>query len=213
MITNSRKFILLFSGLIIFSLTVTTLNNWVGEDSTVLANLDDEIGEVSDLNDVPLLIYLEDYINSEIGQELQDYGISGVTVSVVQDGEMTFAKGYGYSDYAYSYPVVAEETLFRIGSISKTFTAVAAMQLVELGLLNLDVDINTYLTVFKIPDTFTEPITLRHLLTHTAGFEVSTSAVLHESYEAMLPLEQELITYMPDRVRPPGELTGYSNYG
>ncbi|MCK4896750.1 MAG: beta-lactamase family protein, partial [Candidatus Heimdallarchaeota archaeon] len=213
MITNSRKFILLFSGLIIFSLTVTTLNNWVGEDSTVLANLDDEIGEVSDLNDVPLLIYLEDYINSEIGQELQDYGISGVTVSVVQDGEMIFNKGYGFADYAYSSPVVAEETLFRLGSISKTFTAVAAMQLVELGLLNLDVDINTYLTVFKIPDTFSEPITLRHLLTHTAGFEVSTSPVLYDSYEAVLSLEEELIIHMPDRVRPPGELSGYSNYG
>ncbi|MHA1552552.1 MAG: serine hydrolase domain-containing protein [Candidatus Heimdallarchaeaceae archaeon] len=213
MIAKSRKYIILFSGLMIISLTVNTTNIWFGEDSTVLANLDDEIVEVSTILDIPILSYLEDYIDSEISQELQDYEIAGVTVSVVQDGEMTFAKGYGYSDYAYSYPVVAEETLFRIGSISKTFTAVATMQLVELGLLDLDEDVNTYLTVFKIPDTFTEPITLRHLLTHTAGFEVSTSAVLHESYEVMLSLEQELINYMPDRVRPPGELTGYSNYG
>ncbi len=172
MIAKSRKFVLLFSGLMIVSLTVNTLNIWVGEDSTVLANLDDEKDEYSALNDIPLLVYLEDYINSEINQELQDYDISGVTVSVVQDGEMTFAKGYGYANYAYTSPVVAEETLFRLGSISKTFTAVATMQLVELGLLGLDVDINTYLTTFQIPDTFTEPITLRHLLTHTAGFEV-----------------------------------------
>ncbi len=213
MIAKSRKFVLLFSGLLIISFTVNSLNVRVGENSTVLANLDYEKDEVSTIQDIPLLRHLEDYMNSEINQELQDYEIAGVTVSVVQDGEMIFSKGYGYADYSYTSPVIADETLFRLGSISKTFTAVAAMQLVELGLLDLDENVNTYLTVFKIPDTFTEPITLRHLLTHTAGFEVSTSAVLHESYEAMLSLEQELITYMPDRVRPPGELTGYSNYG
>ncbi len=213
MITKSRKFVVFLSGLVLILLTVNTFNFGVGGNTSVNANLDEEIQDNSALNDIPLMAYLEDYINSEIRQELQDYDISGVTVSVVQDGEMTFSKGYGYADFGFATPVVAEETLFRLGSISKTFTAVATMQLVELGLLDLDVDVNTYLTDFKIPDTYAEPITLRHLLTHTAGFDVSTSLVLYESYEEMLSLEEDLITNMPDRVRPPGELTGYSNYG
>jgi CubicO group peptidase (beta-lactamase class C family) len=213
MITKSRKFVLLLSGLVIISLTVNTSNFGVENISSVNANLTEEYHDDSALNDIPIMSYLEDYINSEIGQEIEDYKISGVTVSVVQDGEMTFAKGYGYKDFGFASPVVPEETLFRIGSISKTFTAVATMQLVELGLLDLDEDVNSYLTVFDIPDTFAEPITLRHLLTHTAGFDVSTSSVLYESYGEMLSLEEDLITNIPDRVRPPGELTGYSNYG
>ncbi len=213
MINKSRKFILLLSGLVIISLTVNTLNISVVNNTSVLANLDEEINKDSALHDIPILAYLEDYINSEIRQEIEDYNIAGVTVSVVQDGEMTLAKGFGYKDFGFASPVVVEETLFRLGSISKTFTAIATMQLVELGLLDLDVDVNSYLTVFKIPDTFAEPITLRHLLTHTAGFDVSTSSVLYESYEDMLSLEEDLITNIPDRVRPPGKLTGYSNYG
>ncbi|MHA1800489.1 MAG: serine hydrolase domain-containing protein [Candidatus Heimdallarchaeaceae archaeon] len=213
MIAKSRKIVLLICILVILSPTVNTLNIEIGRDTSVLANLEESIDEISKLNDIPNQINLEDYIRNEINYEIEEYDISGVTISVVQDGEMIFTQGYGYKDFGYATPVVAEETLFRIGSISKTFTAVATMQLVEIGLLDLDVDINTYLTAFKIPETFAEPITLRHLLTHTSGFDVSTSAVLYETYEEMLSLEEDLISNVPDRVRPAGELTGYSNYG
>ena len=81
-----------------------------------------------------------------------------------------FAKGYGYSDVRHYTPVDAERSLFRIGSTSKLFTWTAVMQLVEQGKLDLDTDVNNYLD-FKIPATYPQPITLRHIMTHTPGFE------------------------------------------
>ena len=91
---------------------------------------------------------------------MTDYGIAGLTFSLVKDGQVFFQKGYGYADLENQTPVDAAETIFRTGSVTKLFTWTAVMQLVEQGKLDLDADVNTYLD-FKIPDTFPEPITLR----------------------------------------------------
>ncbi len=88
----------------------------------------------------------------------------------MKDGQVLFQKGYGYADFEAKKPVLPDQTLFRPGSISKLFTATAVMQLVEQGKLDLDRDVNDYLD-FAIPKTYPEPVTLRQLLTHTAGFE------------------------------------------
>jgi hypothetical protein len=101
---------------------------------------------------------------------MEEHGIAGAAVSVVKDGQLFFAKGYGYADIENGIPVDPEQTIFRIGSVGKLFTWTAVMQLVEQGKLDLDADINTYLD-FRIPDTYPQPITLKHLLTHTPGFE------------------------------------------
>jgi CubicO group peptidase (beta-lactamase class C family) len=84
---------------------------------------------------------------------MADYDIPGATISVVKDGRLLFAKGYGSGDIASSRPVVASETLFRIGSVTKLFTWTAAMQLVEAHRLDLNADVNSYLESLKIPDT------------------------------------------------------------
>jgi CubicO group peptidase (beta-lactamase class C family) len=88
-----------------------------------------------------------------------------------EDGELLFAKGYGFANLERQVPVVASETLFRIGSVTKLFTWTAVMQLVEQGKIDLKADINTYLDSFAIPATYPEPITMANLMTHTAGFE------------------------------------------
>src|SRR5215211_421034 len=110
------------------------------------------------------------FLDEELGREMEKYHIAGAAVSVVKDGELFFAKGYGYADLENKIPVDPEQTIFRIGSVGKLFTWTAVMQLVEQGKLDLDEDINDYLD-FRIPDTYPQPITLKHLLTHTAGFE------------------------------------------
>ena len=86
------------------------------------------------------------------------------------------------------------------------------MQLVEQGKLDLDRDVNDYLD-FAIPKTYPEPITLRRLLTHTAGFEetLKNLFVAHES--DMKPLRTYLVNQMPQRIFPPGKIPSYSNYG
>ncbi|HEY2138588.1 MAG TPA: serine hydrolase domain-containing protein [Chthoniobacterales bacterium] len=155
---------------------------------------------------------LEAFLDALIPAQLQNRDIAGAVVSVVKDGRVLLEKGYGYADFAAKKPVVAEQTLFRPGSISKVFTAIAVMQLVEQGKLDLDRDVNGYLD-FAIPRTYPEPITLRRLLTHTAGFEETLKNLFVPSASEMRPLRDYLITAMPARIFPPGEVPSYSNYG
>ena len=113
---------------------------------------------------------LEAFLDELLAKDMEEYHIAGAAVSVVKDGKLFFAKGYGYADLEKGIPVDPEQTIFRIGSIGKMFTWTAVMQLVEQGKLDLDADVNTYLD-FRIPDTYPQPITLKHLMTHTSGFE------------------------------------------
>ncbi|MHA2306053.1 MAG: serine hydrolase domain-containing protein [Candidatus Hodarchaeales archaeon] len=139
--------------------------------------------------------------------------IAGGAISIVKDGELFLAEGFGYANRGDNVLVDVNETLFRVGSISKTFIAVAVLQLVEDGLLDLNEDINAYLTTFSIPDAFNEPVTLLHLLTHTAGFE-STSYLGSSTDPSEIPsLEDVLSDSIPNRIRPPGEVSSFSNYG
>ncbi len=156
---------------------------------------------------------LESFTDELLSQQLQKYPIAGASVAVVQDGRIVLAKGYGYADIEKQVPVSPDETLFRIGSTGKLFTWTAVMQLAEQGKIDLEADVNTYLTDFEIPATFPGPITMLNLLSHTAGFEERATGTESHSPDAMLPLHDYLATYMPDRVRPAGELSSYSNYG
>ena len=137
--------------------------------------------------------------------------IAGATLAVVKDGQIVFAQGYGYADLKTRKPVVADQTLFRPGSVSKLFTWTSVMQLVEQGKLDLDKDVNTYLD-FKIPEAFGQPITLRNIMTHTAGFEESVSELFLQKADQQYPIGQYLQKHMPKRIFPPGKVVAYSNY-
>src|SRR5215210_8891384 len=156
---------------------------------------------------------LEDFLDGVMSAQLESHHIPGATVAVVKDGELFFAKGYGYANLKNREPVVADETLFRVGSVGKSFTATAVMQLVERGRLDLHADVNTYLGDFTIPDTYPQPITLHHLLTHTAGFEERLKGIKARTADDMRPLGEYLAEDMPARVRPPGTFAAYDNYG
>ena len=108
--------------------------------------------------------------------------IAGATVAIVKDDALLLTRGYGFADVEKRIPVSAEQTLFRPASISKLFTWTAVMQQVEAGKLDLDHDINEYLD-FKIEGYGGQPIKLRHLMTHTAGFEESLLDLLVEDVE------------------------------
>ena len=155
---------------------------------------------------------LEVFLDDLMAAEMADTHIPGAVVAVVEDGSLLLAKGYGFADLEGRVPVDPERTLFRIGSVSKLFTWTAVMQLMEQGQLSLDTDINEYLD-FAIPATFPEPITLRHLMSHTAGFEDKGSNMHKLQVEQMNPLDGYLKANLPARVFPPGEVAAYSNYG
>ena len=155
---------------------------------------------------------LEAFLDELFAKQMEEYHIAGAAVSVVKDGELFFAKGYGYADLEKGIPIDPEQTVFRIGSVGKVFTWTAVMQLVEQGKLNLDADINTYLD-FRIPDTYPGPITLKHLMTHTAGFEDLYFENFTWDADGLMPAGEWLASHIPARVRPPGEVAAYSNYG
>ena len=142
---------------------------------------------------------------------LERADIAGAVVVVVKDGNILFKKGYGTADVAAKRPVDPDRTLFRPGSVSKLFTWTAVMQLVEQHRIDLDRDVNTYLD-FKIPPFQGKPITMRELMTHTAGFEDG-----HEEVISVAPVYPKLGDYlknrMPQRIFPAGEVGAYSNYG
>jgi CubicO group peptidase (beta-lactamase class C family) len=156
---------------------------------------------------------LESFLAELVPNQLEAHHIPGASIAVVKNGELLFAKGYGYANLENKIPVAADTTLFRTGSVAKLFTWTAVMQFVEQGKLDLDADVNIYLETFQIPDTYPEPITLRHLLTHTAGFEDDLFGVLARNPEDLEPLEEFVSKHIPARVYPPGTVTAYSNYG
>lgn len=104
--------------------------------------------------------------------QLKRHHIPGAAVSVVAGDEQVLAKGYGLADVANERPVDADDTVFAPASVAKLLTATAVMQLVEAGKIDLHADVNDYLD-FEIDDTYPgRPVTMAHLLTHTAGFAV-----------------------------------------
>ena len=125
---------------------------------------------------MPELDQLE--LKARIGRIVNRWPAVGLAVGVVRNGRLEFFHGHGFADIALNTPTT-EDTVFRIGSITKTFTAIAVMQLWEQGLLDLDAPVNDYLRAYRlIPAKASfRAATVRHLLTHTAGIR----EVLHIS--------------------------------
>lgn len=142
---------------------------------------------------------------------LNETQIAGAAVSVVADGELLTARGYGYSDVEAQEPVDPEDTLFRTASVAKAVTATAVMQLVEEGQLDLDTDVDEYLD-FAVDTSFDQDLTLRHLLSHTGGFEERIAdAMLADGTE--VDLRSIVADDPPEQVYEPGTTPAYSNYG
>ncbi|TNE66190.1 MAG: serine hydrolase [Alphaproteobacteria bacterium] len=168
----------------------------------------------ADVPDVTDPAVVEAFVDGAVKPPMEiNHSPSGV-VAVMKDGKMIFAKGYGYIDVEKHIPVDAETSLFRPGSISKLFTWVSVMQQVEQGKLDLDTDVNTYLTQFKVKDSWPgKPVTLRHILTHTAGFEDGgVGYLITDDPSRIVPLADSLMTHQPERVYEPGTMVAYSNW-
>ncbi len=154
---------------------------------------------------------LEAFLDGFFARNMAEHHIAGAAIAVVKDGRLFFRKGYGYADVENKIPVDPDQTIFRTGSVGKNFTWTAVMQLVEQGKLDLNADVNTYLD-FRLPDTYPQPITLKHLLTHTSGIEDRWIGSLAADAGELIPARAWLVANFPGRVRPPGEAAGYSNY-
>ena len=154
-----------------------------------------------------------DSLNAELKSILDKHGTPGAVVVWVQDGVPVILKGYGFANLEKEQPINVDKTLFRLASISKPFTAIGVLQKVEKGKLDLDSHINTYFDKPIVKDDFESPVTLRHLLTHTAGFDDRFIGLSSKTRKEAPSLRATMETMLPSRVANAGEFYTYSNYG
>jgi CubicO group peptidase (beta-lactamase class C family) len=148
-------------------------------------------------------VKVDEYVQGEIRAQQ----IPGLSVAVMDNGRIVLAKGYGFANVEHQVPV-KPETVFQSGSMGKQFTATAVMMLVEDGKIRLDDRISRYFT--NAPDSWTN-VTIRHLLTHTAGFtDYPKGFDFRRDYT-----EDELLKRIAaiPLAFPPGEKWSYSNLG
>lgn len=157
---------------------------------------------------------LEAFMDGWIANAMAREHVPGATISVVQNGQVILKKGYGFADLANRRRVDPDRSLFRLGSVSKTFTWILLMKEVEAGRIRLDRPINLYLPEkVRLPGKGGE-IMVRNLMDHSAGFEDRALGQLFENDPRRVrPLDLYLRQERPDRVRAPGVLSSYSNYG
>ena len=158
---------------------------------------------------------LEAFVDGVIGAYMAQQRIAGTQVSVVRDGQVLLVKGYGTSSIDPQREVDPERSLFRLGSISKTFTWLSLMQLAERGQLQLTDPVNVHLPdELDIPDEgFQQPIRIIDLMNHAAGFEDALQHLFAPDGAPVMSLNEHLRNYRPHRVREPGKFLAYSNYG
>ncbi|WP_225443493.1 serine hydrolase domain-containing protein [Lolliginicoccus lacisalsi] len=157
----------------------------------------------------------QDFLDERLPALLDEHGAPGLVAAIVSGGEQAAAAGYGFANVEQQRRISPSTTVFETASIAKSFTTMAVLQLVDRGLIDLRADINTYLGQgLEVADTFPgQPVTMHHLLTHTAGFEDALGADGAPSAEEVPSLEEYVAGTPMKRVQPPGRFVAYSNYG
>ena len=154
-----------------------------------------------------------EYVSALVRHEMKKGGVTGLSIALVDDQRVVWADGFGYADKAGNVPA-SPETVYRAGSISKLFTATAAMQLAERGTMDIDRPLGDDLPGFTIRTRFADsaPITPRSIMTHHSGLP-------SDYLKGMWSLDPEPFTGVAARLRdeyaanPPGTVFSYSNLG
>ena len=152
-------------------------------------------------------------LDTIIRNNLKRHRIPGAAVALVQDGRVIFSQCYGYADTQKKVPVT-EDTYFMAGSLTKPFTALAVLKLIEEGKIDLHADIKKYIPDFSIRNLYDgeASITVNQLLTHTSGLMIDyyvrfTSGKKHSNVDLLSQLQKEYLCFKP------GSAFKYSNIG
>jgi serine beta-lactamase-like protein LACTB len=149
-------------------------------------------------------------LESFIRREVADKGLPALSVALVDGQRIVWAKGFGYRDPKASAPATAD-TVYRVGSVSKLFTDLAVMQLVERGALDLDAPVTRYLPDFKPANRFGKAITLRQMMAHRSGLvrEPPAGNYFDDTAPSLARMVESL--NKTELVYEPGTKTKYSN--
>jgi CubicO group peptidase (beta-lactamase class C family) len=149
------------------------------------------------------------FLDAIVPKLMEESHVAGTAVAVVHDGQITVLRGYGKARLDSGASVDPSRTVFRLGSVTKVFTAAAAVQLAETGKLDLHRDIREFLP--DIPLRY--GVTTHQLLTHTAGLDERLAGAYTDAPEHLQSLADHLRRYTPEQVYRPGSASSYSNYG
>ncbi len=169
------------------------------------------LGELDSADE--MILWLNDWVPAA----LERHGVPGASVAVVLDGRIAVLRGYGLADVAQDAPMDPAHTVFALGSLARPVTAVAALQLRDLGLVDLHADVQHYLHDIRLEPAFAEPISLANLLTETGGLAPSADAVYTQRPTASPTLRNLLTEWSagpaPSRAEPPSEIYAPSDMG
>lgn len=157
---------------------------------------------------------LSAYTDGLVDAAMERDRIAGVTVAIVDSSGPLLLRGYGIAGLTPSRDVDPQDTLFRIASISKTFTYLLGLKRVDEGQIDLDRPVNDYLPAdLQLPDDGYAPVLVRHLFSHSAGFEDSALGHIFFNQPDRVPTAGDYLRqHRPARVREPGTQSVYSNY-
>ena len=155
---------------------------------------------------------LKIFVDAYFTQAMEENGIPGAAIVIVQDGEVIYSGGYGFANLESQEPFSSTDTVVRAKSLSKLFTATAVMQLASQGKLDLHTDVNQYLVNFQLEKRFIGDVTLIDLLTHTSGYPDRDIGTMALTASELTPLGEYLAKRMPPQQYPPGDLISYSDH-
>jgi len=139
--------------------------------------------------------------------------VPAFAISIIHSDSLIIEKTYGLGSIENEIRASVDTTLFELGSVGKVFTAIAVLQQVHAGKLDLHRDVNEYLIKFKVQNPYKKKVTLFHLLTHTAGFNDQVIGYMARNNASLQPLGEHLKENLPDLFQAPGIEINYSNYG
>ena len=154
---------------------------------------------------------MDDFLDDWVNTQMEKTPLYGFGMVMVKDGQVTFIKSYG-SDPITGRVFDAEKSTFRVASVAKLFTATAIIQTSDRGKIRLTDDVNQHLTAFKLDDSFNQPVTFHHLLTHTEGFERWVIGIRPPTPDTFVSLEEFYTAHQARRIYPPGKQMTYDNY-
>ncbi|MGG4449425.1 serine hydrolase [Brevibacillus porteri] len=158
---------------------------------------------------------VEAFTDQLFAEKMKKFNVNGSNFVVVRDGKVLVNKGYGFADKEKNIPV-DKDTVFQIGSVTKTFTAMAVLQQVDAGKIDLHHNVEAYLGGLKIPNKTGKPLTLYDMLTYSSGFDSPdiTTFLGPQYIEQDISLAEFVSkNNMPSVIRPPGEVYSYDNTG
>lgn len=171
-------------------------------------NIEDRIRRVENGLLLPAIIKGAPAVRLNLRDRMRYYNTPGVSIAVINGGKIEWARGYGLREAGKSYPVTPD-TLFSAGSISKPVTAMAALNFVRNGKLELDADVNNRLVSWKVPEseyTKRSKVTLRRLLNHTSGLPLGAGSGKTYRFGEPFPTVVQALSGTPPADNPPVQL-------